>query len=52
MIFVTGGPSERNSMVSELPSDNGLLLKPFDPAELLRALDAAAKEKAAVHAHG
>ena len=37
-IFVTGLPGERNNAVSQLPADSGILMKPFDPSELLRAI--------------
>ena len=40
-IFITGLPGERTHAVSELHSDNGILMKPFDPAELLRAIASA-----------
>jgi len=40
-IFVTGLPGERTNAVSELHTDNGVLMKPFDPSELLRAIAAA-----------
>jgi two-component system response regulator HydG len=40
-IFVTGLPGERHHAVSELHSDSGILMKPFDPADLLRAIASA-----------
>jgi DNA-binding response OmpR family regulator len=40
-IFVTGMPGERVNAVSELHPDNGVLLKPFDPSDLLRAIASA-----------
>jgi DNA-binding response OmpR family regulator len=41
-IFVTGFPGERNVALAGLdpPVDRDVLLKPFDPADLLRAIDA------------
>jgi two-component system, NtrC family, response regulator HydG len=41
-IFVTGFPAERNAALARLahPLDQDILMKPFDPAELLAALDA------------
>ncbi len=41
-IFITGFPNERNAALARLsqPLDQGILMKPFDPAELLAALDA------------
>lgn len=40
-IFVTGLPGERINAVSELHSDSGVLMKPFDPSDLLRAIASA-----------
>ncbi|HVA13072.1 MAG TPA: response regulator [Stellaceae bacterium] len=40
-IFVTGLPGERHRAVAELPVDSGILMKPFDPADLLRAIASA-----------
>jgi len=40
-IFVTGLPGERLNAVSELHSDGGVLMKPFDPSDLLRAIASA-----------
>jgi two-component system response regulator HydG len=40
-IFVTGLPGERTNAESELHTDSGVLMKPFDPSELLRAIAAA-----------
>ena len=40
-IFITGLPGERINAVSELHSDNGVLMKPFDPSDLLRAIESA-----------
>jgi len=40
-IFITGLPGERVNAVSELHSDNGVLMKPFDPSDLLRAIESA-----------
>ena len=42
-IFVTGFPGEKSAAEAQLPSaaTQGMFLKPFDPAELLRAVDAA-----------
>ncbi|HEY3918591.1 MAG TPA: response regulator [Stellaceae bacterium] len=37
-IFVTGLPGERSNAVSELRSESGILMKPFDPTELLHAI--------------
>jgi two-component system, NtrC family, response regulator HydG len=37
-IFVTGLPGERVNAMSELHSDGGVLMKPFDPSDLLRAI--------------
>ena len=42
-IFVTGFPDEKNAALTRLQRlDNGILLKPFDPGELLDAIAAAA----------
>jgi DNA-binding response OmpR family regulator len=38
-IFVTGLPGERANAVSELRSDGGVLMKPFNPSDLLRAIE-------------
>jgi two-component system, NtrC family, response regulator HydG len=40
-IFVTGLPGERSNVVSELHTDSGVLMKPFDPSDLLRAIASA-----------
>jgi two-component system, NtrC family, response regulator HydG len=42
-IFVTGMPGEKSAAEAQLPSPaaQGMFLKPFDPAELLRAVDVA-----------
>ena len=42
-IFITGFPSDRNMALARLshPLEQNILMKPFDPAELLAALDAA-----------
>jgi two-component system, NtrC family, response regulator HydG len=40
-IFVTGLPGERANALSELHSDGGVLMKPFDPSDLLRAIASA-----------
>jgi DNA-binding response OmpR family regulator len=42
-IFITGFPGERNLAMARLdqPFEQDILLKPFDPADLLAALDAA-----------
>ncbi|HWE74893.1 MAG TPA: response regulator [Stellaceae bacterium] len=40
-IFVTGLPGDRVNAMSELHSDGGLLMKPFDPSDLLRAIASA-----------
>ena len=40
-IFVTGLPGERANAMSELHSDGGVLMKPFDPSDLLRAIASA-----------
>jgi DNA-binding response OmpR family regulator len=40
-IFITGLPGERANALSELHSDNGVLMKPFDPSDLLRAIEIA-----------
>lgn len=40
-IFVTGLPGERRNAEAELHTDSGVLMKPFDPRELLRAIAAA-----------
>lgn len=42
-IFVTGFPEEKSAAEAQLPSaaTQGMFLKPFDPAELLRAVDTA-----------
>ncbi|HEX3969746.1 MAG TPA: response regulator [Stellaceae bacterium] len=40
-IFVTGLPGERVNAMSELHSDGGVLMKPFDPSDLLRAIASA-----------
>ena len=45
-IFVTGLPGERNNAVSQLPSDSGILMKPFDPSDLLRAIATATAPEA------
>src|SRR6185437_8474854 len=37
-IFVTGLPGERVNAMWELHSDGGVLMKPFDPSDLLRAI--------------
>lgn len=37
-IFVTGLPGERNNAASELSPENGILMKPFDPSDLLHAI--------------
>ncbi len=41
-IFVTGFPGERNIALAQLqqPVDQDVLMKPFDPADLLDAVDA------------
>ncbi len=40
-IFITGFPTERNAAMSRLtqPMDQDVLMKPFDPSELLSAID-------------
>jgi two-component system response regulator HydG len=40
-IFITGFPTERNSAMARLkhPMDQDVLMKPFDPSELLSAID-------------
>jgi two-component system, NtrC family, response regulator HydG len=45
-IFVTGYPDEKQGVLDQIkPSQTeGILVKPFDPAELLRAVDAATSE--------
>ena len=40
-IFITGVPGERINAASVLHSDNGILMKPFDPGDLLRAIASA-----------
>jgi two-component system response regulator HydG len=46
-IFVTGLPgSERNQAVAQLPADSGVLMKPFDPGDLLRAIASATAPEA------
>jgi FixJ family two-component response regulator len=42
-IFVTGFQNEKSEALNQLqgPLNQGVFLKPFDPAELLRAVDAA-----------
>ncbi len=42
-IFITGFPAARNAALARLahPLDQDILMKPFDPAELLAAVDAA-----------
>lgn len=44
-IFVTGLPGERHNAISELHMDSGVLMKPFDPSELLRAIAIATATK-------
>jgi DNA-binding response OmpR family regulator len=46
-IFVTGFLGEKDAALSELrpPPHHGIFMKPFDPAELLRAIDAATESK-------
>ncbi|HUZ72938.1 MAG TPA: response regulator [Stellaceae bacterium] len=46
-IFVTGFPGERNIALAQLhqPVDQDVLMKPFDPADLLGAIEAVTKGK-------
>jgi FixJ family two-component response regulator len=49
-IFVTGLPGERVNALSELHCDNGVLMKPFDPRDLLRAIESATGPVGGKHA--
>jgi len=52
-IFVTGFPGEKNAALAGLrPVDNGILLKPFDPRELINAIAAATGTETPSASHG
>jgi DNA-binding response OmpR family regulator len=44
-IFVTGFPGERTALTRLLPHEGGVLTKPFDPADLLAAIDAVISDR-------
>jgi DNA-binding response OmpR family regulator len=52
-IFVTGFPGEKHAALADLTQvDNGVLLKPFDPRDLIHAIAAATGDRAAPAAKG